>query len=1192
MSNNHVITRHVGNLRGFSTDSIFVRPPNVATAAINLQTAPDGTIQLRRGYQCQIGAIGGMGIGTFDDPAIDAVQTVCIGTDGFAYVKLNRQVYLEYNGQETGSILGITNANPAVVHSTAHGLIDGTQVIIRNVGGLLNGAGKSIVNNFTFTITVIDADHFSLNGLDSTTATAVTPNTGIWSIAFADARYLTMSIFVDPAQINAASFQSINCNIVVNFAAQVNGAQNNTNTITVQFGHNLVIGNVVQFLDTNGVLQQVSVQGTTTTSFTFVGTPLSVKDGTVINQLINLQFGKGFDVAAPYPISQFISDITSGPNVVFGLKVDVNGLTNLPAAFFQIFEPTVINSNTTFILNYWYWQKINATAVAAGPPLPGSANVAYQNSKEFENASMAAFDDVLYICNGIDFPQKYDGQTVYRAGMPQGFRPELANDATLASLPFATGNVYQYGTTFTQIDNRGHEVEGEISNVGLNTTFTVGAAPNPCDIQVTAQTLQNTPGDNWNNHIAKATGGAANVYGPDGKGFFYDQVAVTAGYSLKIGDTAYYADVTCAVASNGGTQTDFTLTVAAGHGLVEGDIIYFFDNGSVERQRTVTAVNGNNITINGSKVTIANNAPIMAFKQGLVFGHVGIVTGNQTNVNTINLLVDSPSPGDTFTLATNDIVQFIDAAGNMQQRKVTATAAGTITIDGNPVSVTDKTLIASTNQQAGTITIQRTNANAATLSAGIGTGPFFITNVISNNLRLNIYRSLQGQTLGTNGNLYLVASIPNDSSSATEVYFDGIPDAELQLGNFLFDNPIELPTPPPISKYVRAFGNQLFFGGGALGVAENSDRVFFSNGNEPEVVPLASNFFNVPNADDDVTGLGVAGTTFIVTKTRSLWAATGNFLSGDIEVVQIAPGSNIGCIANATIATTGSLMYFLHTNGVYALSENALYPTDTFGNPIPISIPIDQVFRETNFEPWTQYVLKRAVGCVYTKENQYLLFLPCEDAQTTIRDANSNSIILCYDYQHKNWYQWDNMNAAGGMFIIDDNLYFQERRFSGINGNVANLYKQHRFYRLIDHADHAGAQNCLWLSSWEDLGQPEVRKKFCRCVLLMDRVSNLLQYNNPVFTFSSYLNRLPNLQNTISTITQPSETRNTSWSMSGWGWNYWSGYQDSFVTINLKGGTVAKSIQVGLQIQGINMDMRLAGFQLEAIPENRMTVVR
>jgi hypothetical protein len=78
----------------------------------------------------------------------------------------------------------------------------------------------------------------------------------------------------------------------------------------------------------------------------------------------------------------------------------------------------------------------------------------------------------------------------------------------------------------------------------------------------------------------------------------------------------------------------------------------------------------------------------------------------------------------------------------------------------------------------------------------------------------------------------------------------------------------------------------------------------------------------------------------------------------------------------------------------------------------------------------------------------------------------------------------------------------------------------------------------------------------------------------------------------MAQITQVDNVRNSSWSYSGWGWNFWSGYQDSFVAINLKQGTVAKSMQIGFTIQGINMDIRLAGFQLEAIPENRMTIFR
>jgi hypothetical protein len=1161
MSNNHIVTRQIGNLRGFSTKSSFMRPSNVAERAINIQRAPDGTLQLRRGYQCQIAAIGGMGIGTFDDPAANRVRTICVGTDGFVYNKLTRQIFLYYDGQITGSITGISNSNPAIVQSSTADLITGAQVILRGVGGMIP------INNKTYTITVIDATHFSLNGIDTSNVLLFPPYTsgGIWSIASADGRYLTFSIFTDPLYIFNNAGQSITCNIIVNQAAQVNGNQTLTNTLTVQFGSVLAAPNVIQFISSDGVFQQRNVLSFTSTTVTFDGTPVSVLNGTYINQFFNILFGKGFDVGIPFTIAAFISNITTPITGVNGLQVSINGLSNLPAAFLQIVEPTIIDSNKTFTMDYWYWMQINSTI---NPPLPGSANLSYQNSREFENATMAAFGDVIFIANGWDYPQKFDGQTVYRAGMPIGIRPRETDNTTFTSRPFSSGNVYQYATTYEQIDSKGNIVEGEISEIDIHTVATTPAA-----INVSLTNLMSNVGNNWNTDGAVAVGGTATVYGPDGQGFYYDLVNVNPGFTLKIGDTAYYADLTSAVIN--ATSTGIILSVNVGHGVLPGDDAYFFDTSGIEHQRIISSITPTTVTITLGDVSVsAANPNILVYKTGLVFGNVAIVSGNQSDVNTINVLTG-------HTVELGDVVDFLDSSLNLQRRNVTASNAGSIVIDGVPVSVVSGVLIASEDQRTNAVNIQRLNVNGATLG---------VSAPISNNLRINIYRTMQGESFGVNGQLFLVASVPNDSSGpGLQTYIDGIPDTELSIA---FSNPIEIPNPPPISKYIRSFGNQMVYAGGERGVNENADRVFFSNGNDPETVPLAVNFFNVPNVDDDITGIGVSGSTLITTKNNSLWATTGSFLTGQITVVQISPGSNIGCVAHATISSVSTLMYFLHTNGVYAITENQFFPTDAFGDPIAISLPIEVIFRQTNFLPQTRYVLKRATSINYTKDNQYLLFLPCEDVQTTIRTANINSIILAYDYQEKNWFQWENMNAAGGMVVVDDYLFFQERRFSAVDGNVANLYKQHRFYRLVDHADHAGPQRCEWRSSWEDLQQPEVRKKFCRCILLMNRLSDLLQFNNPMISFSSYLNRIPNLQSTISQITQVDNVRNSSWSNSAWGWNFWAGYQDSFITINLKRGTVAKSIQIGIQIVGINMDIKLAGFQLETIPENRKTVAR
>ena len=1195
MPNNHIITRNIGNLRGISTDSIYTRPSNVADRATNLQRAPDATTQIRRGYQCQIAQIGGLGNGTFDDPTTDTVKTVTLGTDGFLYNKLVKQIFFYYDGRVTKAITNITNpsADLTNVVSALHGLQTGVQITINDVGGATQ------LNNNTYTITVVDANNFTLNGVLFSSLTPYTSG-GNWYITWTNLRYLTFTIFTDPRYLTtnpgwsvgawsftpwgAPSGESITCNITVNRAAQIVGNQSNVNTVNVEVGHELAATDTIQFYASNGVFNQRGVISVTATTITFDGFPVSVLDGVYISQFLDIPFRKGFDVSSPYLISTFISTITNSITGVHGLTISINGDSNYPAAFLQILEPVIIGINGELTIDYWYWEQINSTE---SPPFPGSATIKYQNSPEFENASMAAFDDVIYIANGWDYPQKYDGQTVYRAGMPIGERPDETDNAAALSRPFVTNDVLEYAISYEQIDNRGHIVEGEISDIKQHTVSAANAA-----IDVTVNNLMSSVGSNWNTNYATAVAGTSVAYGPDIDGFYYDLVTVTPAFTLKIGDSAYYADQTCAVLDNAGTGN--TMNVEVGHGVLPGDRVYFYDTGAtLTRQRVVELVTATTITVLGDPVTwnFATNPNIMRYTVGIVFGNIGIVDGNQNDVNTINLQTLYPLTG-VHTIQIGDVVQFLDLNENIQRRTVTAinTGPSDITIDGIPVSITSLTLIYSINQRANAITIQRLNPNGITFTAQAAATDPYGTLFISNNLRINIYRTQINESFGVNGELYLVASIPNDASGAgVQTYIDGLPDTELGR---TFEKLDRAPNPPPISKYVKAFGNQLFYGGGERGNPENSDNVFFSNGNAPETVPLATNFFSVPNADDDITGLGVSGSTLITTKNQSLWAATGSFLTGQIEIVQIAPGTNIGCVAHATIASVGTLMYFCHTNGVYAITENQLFPTDAFGNPIPISLSIDSLFRETNFLPQTRYVFKRAVAINYTKDNQYLLFLPCEDSQSTIRTANTNSTVLCYDYFGKNWYPWFNVNAAGGMLVIDDYLYFQERRFSAVDGNTANFYKQHRFYRLVDHADHAGPQRAEWRSSWEDLGQPEVRKKFCRCILLMDRLSELQQYNNPEMYFSTYLNRLPNLQSTMAKITQVDNIRNSSWSYSGWGWNYWSGYQDSFVTINLKQGTVAKSMQVGFAIQGINMDIRLAGYQLEAIPENRKTVLR
>ena len=68
--------------------------------------------------------------------------------------------------QLDATVTGITAANPGVVTATAHGFTTGQSISFANV------AGMTEVNGNAYTITVIDADSFSI--VDTTTFTAYT----------------------------------------------------------------------------------------------------------------------------------------------------------------------------------------------------------------------------------------------------------------------------------------------------------------------------------------------------------------------------------------------------------------------------------------------------------------------------------------------------------------------------------------------------------------------------------------------------------------------------------------------------------------------------------------------------------------------------------------------------------------------------------------------------------------------------------------------------------------------------------------------------------------------------------------------------------------------------------------------------------------------------------------------------------
>lgn len=947
----HIITKTYNQLRGFSTDSIFVRPADVADLAVNMQRLPDGTFAPRRGYQAQAAGVGGLGVSVYENRIDQETQDVCVSSDGNLYKKRQGTITISFAGSSAHEYVSfMIFVDPDETSDTQTCDFDPYAVV----------AETALVNDcicFLFQkLTVYSGVSI---GTGSATYAGILPGFPLTpgTIIMTDG---TLTIQDDAEG---------------GFTGDVGVG---TNTIDYETGAYSVTFS--------------GVTGAVTASYR----------STLQTQFLQAM-GKGFGVSSPYLISSLVTLIGSVP----GVSVTTTGDTNFPGAFIEVTEPTIVPNGKSVTLDFFYWESCDRTVPVTFPGL-----LAQLTTDNFQNATFAAYQEVIYIASPYDEVQKFDGQTVYRAGMPAGVAPALALSAGGA---VDTGD-HTYYITYEQIDANGRLVQGALS-IGEEINVTAGN-------QIVNVTYDNLPqGSGWNTNCA-------------------------------------------------------------------------------------------------------------------------IINGIQPSVNTIDVNIP-------HTIQVGDTAFFIDSTtGIPQERLVTAVTEDTITINGDPVDVSD----ANDWEKA-----------------------------ISNNLRINIWRTLAPS--GTTPTL--VATIPNNSYDPTTTYDDSAADSTLAVD---YITPARRPDPPPKVGIVFPYRNQIIF----TQDPNNEDYVWFSDPDGPEYVSqeiLKGNNFIVPSNDDDVSGVGLAGSTLIIFKEKSIYAISGELPTSQFVVTPIAPGSNIGCVAHATIASVGGLLYFLHTNGVYALSETTMFPTDQFGNPIPLSIMIDQLFRTTSSQSNKTYRFKRAVAVNYNKDNQYLLFLPCEEDEGA-RFANDNSRVLCYDYQGKNWFEWTRVNAAGGFYVTQDNLYWQNRRASA-TGITCETFKQHRKYRLIDQVDHVTPIRVTWQSSWEDLGQPRVRKKFVRAALLFDNVSAILQINRPELCFKSFVDWNRNVlgrnstQADITTVVESNE-----WNLLPWDWTDWSGYQDTFITVPLRNGTVAKSMQIQLQLNQLNTSFSLQGFQLEIAPDFRKTIVR
>lgn len=250
--------------------------------------------------------------------------------------------------------------------------------------------------------------------------------------------------------------------------------------------------------------------------------------------VLTQSLGIGVDETSPYMVSTLAATINAIPNFT---ATTSGSPTTTPAAFLRIVREFDLKSASLSAKSY-YWTELNKTVTS---PLAGSTT--NKDSTDFENVSAAQLQNVIYMSNGYDDLLKYDGQTVYRAGMPNTTAaPVVANGGA----GLIAAGTYNWSYSYLQIDATNNTTEG---NRSLQSSLTSGG------VFFANVTVNNVlAGSGFNTNCALVNGNQVGV----------NIITVTNPHTMKIGDTAYFLErssglyVTRAVTSISAT----TITVA------------------------------------------------------------------------------------------------------------------------------------------------------------------------------------------------------------------------------------------------------------------------------------------------------------------------------------------------------------------------------------------------------------------------------------------------------------------------------------------------------------------------------------------------------------------------------------------------------------------------------------------------------
>ncbi len=265
-----------------------------------------------------------------------------------------------------------------------------------------------------------------------------------------------------------------------------------------------------------------------------------VEDG---SEVLNYDLGTGLE-SSPVTLSNLKTQI----DAITNFSAVISGTTSIPAAFLPctLYADLISSSQVLEVLE---WEKINTLVNNIFGTYHGA-----RGAETWELASCVNINNVLYIATGYEYLHKYDGQNVYRAGLPYA----STDPTTSLSATGITDTNVEYIYLYKQVDNRGNIIEG------VESFPSSPVSPVNQKILVTVANIE--AGDGFNTGCAIVNGTQAGV----------TTITVDSGHTFKVGDTAYFLD---------GVSSSYV-------------------------ERGITAKTATTITIDGANVNVLDNAVI------------------------------------------------------------------------------------------------------------------------------------------------------------------------------------------------------------------------------------------------------------------------------------------------------------------------------------------------------------------------------------------------------------------------------------------------------------------------------------------------------------------------------------------------------------------------------------------------------